>query len=378
MSVTRLFASDNTSSVHPEVMRALAAANDAGHRISYGDDDFTDTAVSLFRDIFGGDCALWFVYNGTAANVVAIRSLIKGYQSVLAPHTAHIEEDECGSLEALAGVKIEFLPESGGKISADDIPSRLGRLGFVHSVQPALVSVTQSTELGQRYSIDELQAIGRMCREQGLLLHMDGARIANAVAGELAASEPAWQNLSSDALSRRGREILSAMTVEAGVNALSLGGTKNGLMFGEGIVLMNGAQSNTDLSFYRKQTAQLASKMRYISAQFDAMYRGDVWLRNALHSNELARQLEAGINRLSSTVEGAAAGLRVKHPVSANALFAVIPHAVAKKLQERYQFYAWDEDSYRLMTSWDSTAEDVENLLQDLESLIKLNDNTGE
>jgi threonine aldolase len=347
-------------------MAAMAAANDAGHRISYGDDDFTDSASALFREIFGEDSALWFVYNGTAANVVAIRSLIKGYQAVLAPRTAHIEEDECGSLEAISGSKIEFLPQIGGKINADDIPGALGRLGFVHSVQPALVSITQSTELGQRYSLAELKAIGKVCAEHGLLLHMDGARIANAVAGELADTEPGWRDLSGDALVRRGREILAAMTADAGVHALSLGGTKNGLMFGEGIVLMNGAQANGDLPFYRKQTAQLASKMRYISAQFEAMYREDIWLRNALHANDLARRLEEGISDLAGRAPGA--GLRVKHPVAANALFVVMPHAAAKKLQETYHFYAWDKDSYRLMTSWDSREEDVDRFLGELEA----------
>ncbi len=370
MEISRYFASDNCSSVHPEVISALDGANRAGHRISYGDDDFTASAHRLMAELFGSTSRTWFVYNGTAANVVAVRSLLKGYQSVLAPRTSHIEEDECGALEAMGGMKIEFLPESGGKISAADIPSMLGRLGFVHSVQPAMVSVTQSNELGRVYTVEELQEIGRVCREHGLLFHMDGARIANAVARILVQREPGWESLSDSALTQRGREILSAMTVEAGVNALSLGGTKNGLMFGEGIVLMNGCGENGDLPFYRKQTAQLASKMRYISAQFDAMYGGSLWLRNALAANSLASRLAEGIDGRREQFAAAGHRLELKQEPEANAVFVIMPPAIAEKLQQKYKFYAWDEDSYRLMTSWDSGEKEVNEFLSDLDGLL--------
>lgn len=359
----RLFASDNCSTVHPRVMAALQKVNEAGHVISYGDDIYTEAALTQIQELFGAESGGFFVYNGTGANVIAIRSLLKGYESVLTADISHLNEDECGSLEALGGMKIEPLPHRHGKIRAADIPGGLGRRGFVHSVQPRLLSITQSNELGQVYSIEEMQEIGRVCREYDLLFHVDGARISNAVASLLMDEEPQWAGLSSAALIRRGREILSAMTLEAGVQLLSLGGTKNGLMFGECIVLMGQKtlQAQETLLFYRKQMTQLASKMRYISVQFEELYGSDLWLRNALHANSMARRLADGLTRLY----GQASENVFMYPVQANALFIILPPTLAEKLRPRYGFYDWNEGC-RLMCSWDSTAEDVDGFIAEL------------
>lgn len=367
MTENRLFASDNCSSVHPQVLQAIVRANEMGQVLSYGDDSCTIESRQLFRQIFGGESAIYYVYNGTAANVVAINSLLKSVQSVLAPSSAHIGEDEGGSLEAISGSKIEFLPAEAGKIRAEDIGLGLGHRGSVHRVQPGMVSITQSTELGQVYSIEELTAIGDVCREEGLIFHMDGARISNAVATELASVEPNWMNLSDSALISRSREILAAMTLDAGVQALSLGGTKNGLMFGEGIVLMNGLGSNTELRFFQKQNAQLASKMRYISAQFTAMYEGSMWVRNALNANHIASIVARGIDERRVKC---ASDISLLYPVQANAIFVRLPDYLAGALQKRFHFYDWTEGSYRIMTSWDSREEDAQLFLSELDVLI--------
>jgi threonine aldolase len=294
----------------------------------------------------------------------------------LTTEIAHLEMDECGSLEALGGMKIELLPHSGGKISPDDIPGKLRETGSVHHTQPGLVSLTQTTELGRRYSIEELQAIGRCCREHELFLHIDGARIANAVAGVLQEDEPEWQGLAGEKLMKRGREILMAMTLDVGVHALSLGGTKNGLMFGEAVILMNGCEKNTDFPFYRKQMAQLASKMRYISAQFGALFSTPLWLLNALHANQMARRLSEGIQRLETNHRDILLGskgskMKILHPVEANAVFVTLPKTWGERLQQSHRFYNWEPGSYRLMCSWDTRERDVDGLLEDLEGIIK-------
>jgi len=299
----RLFASDNSAAVHPRVMAALQEVNGGGHVLAYGNDVHTQAALAAIQELFGQPVSSFFVYNGTGANVVAIRSVLEGYESVLAPDIAHLNGNECGSLEALGGMKIEALPHRHGKIRAADIVPALRRRGVVHFVQPRLVSITQSNEFGQVYTAAEMQEIGRVCREHGLWFHVDGARIANAVAALLMDEEPEWQGLSAAVLRSRGREILAAITIDAGVDLLSFGGTKNGLMFGECIVIMNRAQADARarevIPFYRKQMTQLASKMRYISAQFREMFGGDLWLRNALHANAMARRLAEGVSRVA-------------------------------------------------------------------------------
>ncbi|AHC16319.1 threonine aldolase family protein [Salinispira pacifica] len=375
MSSDIFFASDNASGVHPEIFQAMEQANSIGHAVSYGEDGITEKFHAEMKTVFGANSRAYLVYNGTAANVISIRSLLKGYNSVLAPPTAHLEEDECGSLEAISGNKIEHLPHDGGKIRAEDIPAKLGRRGFVHSTQPGMVSITQSTELGLVYSPEELRAIGDLCREEGLLFHMDGARISNAVASVLASSHPGWARLSDDELISLGRDILRSMTLDAGVHALSLGGTKNGLMFGEAVILMNGAQENGDLEFYRKQGAQLASKMRYISAQFNALFGSSLWLKNALRANEAARRLQQGVNEIISRhrdvlTNDRGGKIRIIHPPQANAVFLTIPRKWGAALQDRFRFYNWDEESYRLMCSWDTADETVDDFLSMLEGLI--------
>lgn len=375
MNRDSFFASDNASGVHPEVFKAMKHADSLGHAISYGDDGITEKFRAEMTGIFGENSRSYLVYNGTAANVISIRSLLKGYQSVLAPATAHLEEDECGSLEAISGNKIEHLPHDGGKIRAEDIPGKLGRRGFVHSTQPGMVSITQSTELGLVYSPEELREIGELCRKEGLLFHMDGARISNAVASVLASSHPGWMQLSDTELISRGREILRSMTLEAGVHALSLGGTKNGLMFGEAIILMNGAEENADLEYYRKQGAQLASKMRYISAQFSTLFNGTLWLKNALQANAAAARLHKGIDEIISRhrdllTDNRGGKIRIIYPPQANAVFLTIPRSWGSPLQDRFRFYNWDEESYRLMCSWDTADETVDDFLTMLEGLI--------
>jgi threonine aldolase len=329
------FASDNNSGVHPEVLEAMAAVN-RGHTVAYGDDVYTSAAVEAFRRVFGEDVEVYFVFTGTGANVLSLHTLTRSYEGVVCAETAHIHEDECGAPEKFAGCKLLTVPTENGKITADQVRPFLRSIGFEHHPQPSLVSITQATELGTVYRPEEIQEITRFAHDQGMRVHMDGARICNAAA---ALDLP-----------------LSAVTGDAGVDVLSFGGTKNGLMYGEAVVFFDPSLGK-DFKYIRKQGMQLASKMRFMAAQFQAFFSNDLWLRSARHANRMARLL--------AERAGAVPGVHISRDVEANGVFAVLPREAIPRLQEAFFFYVWDEDAseVRWMTSFDTTEEDIDRFV---------------
>ncbi|HEX8097117.1 MAG TPA: low specificity L-threonine aldolase [Pyrinomonadaceae bacterium] len=331
MKETRGFASDNNAGVHPEILKAIEAAN-GGHTVAYGDDPYTAAAVQKFRGHFGEDVVVYFVFNGTGANVLGLQSVASSYQAVVCTEAAHINVDECGAPEKFTGCKLLTVPTEDGKLRAEQIEPLLHAVGNEHHVQPKVISVSQATEFGTVYTPEEIKALAEFAHANGMLLHMDGARIANAAAG----------------LNVPLRDI----TADAGVDILSFGGAKNGMMYGEAVVFFDG-KLGEDFKFIRKQGTQLASKMRFIAAQLDALLTDDLWLRNARHSNRMARLLAAELESIPR--------VRVTQKVEANAVFAVIPREHVPALQEEYFFYVWNEErsEVRLMASFDTTEEDI-------------------
>ena len=332
------FASDNYAPAHPEVLAAIIAAND-GHAVAYGADPWTARAEQLLRAHFGEQAVSYLVFNGSAANVLCLRALCRPWESVVCAAQAHINVDEGGAPERIAGVKLHAVPTTDAKLTPAHIEGRLQRRGDEHVVQPRVVSITQSTELGTRYSPDELHALAQFAHEHGLLVHVDGARLANAAAG----------------LGVSLREI----TTDAGVDAVSFGGTKNGLLLGEAVVFLDPALAE-GVRYLRKQTLQLASKGRFLAAQFIALLEGDLWRRNAEHANAMA-------TRLADALTGVP-GVRLTQPVQANALFAVLAADVTERLQRDWPFYTWDAQTgeVRLVCSWDTTTEEVDAFAADV------------
>jgi threonine aldolase len=328
----RGFASDNYSGVHPEVLAAIHAAN-VGHETAYGEDRYTRRLQDVFRDHFGRQASAYPVFNGTGANVVALQALTSRWASVVCTATAHIHVDECGAPEKVAGLKLLPVQTPDGKLTPElmDVEAR----GFtdVQRAQPQVVSVTQTTELGTAYSVEELATLCEHAHRLGMRVHMDGSRVANAAAF---LGVP-----------------LRTFTTDVGVDALSFGGTKNGLMVGEVVVVL-APDAAPGLEYVRKASMQLASKMRFISAQFEALLGTDLWLRSASHANAMARRLEAAVRD--------APGLAILRPVQSNAVFACLPKEVTARLQRRFRFYTWDETSgeVRWMTTFDTTEQDVD------------------
>ena len=335
MIVKKTFASDNYAGVHPEIMAALAEANH-GHEGSYGADKYTKEAEARFKSMFGERAEVFFVYNGTGANVLALSAMTRSYMAVICPDLAHINVDESTAPEKFTGCKLLTVPAPDGKLTPEQIENRIIRVGDQHHPQARVVSISQTTEYGTLYTPEEVSAIAEAAHRHGLLLHMDGSRISNAAAA-----------LGLD---------FKTFTSEAGVDVLSFGGTKNGLMFGEAVVFFN-----TDLSkefqFLRKQGMQLHSKMRFIAAQFNAMLTNDLWKRNAQHANRMAAKLAAGLSDIK--------GVTLTQKVQANGIFAILPPAVISEIQEHTFFYVWNDKTseIRLMCSWDTTEEDVEGFL---------------
>ncbi|MFN8160085.1 MAG: beta-eliminating lyase-related protein [Solirubrobacterales bacterium] len=334
----RGFASDNCSGVHPEVLAAIAAAN-SGHVPAYGADQWTAGAQELFREHFGPDARALPVFNGSGANVVALAAVTRPWQAVICPATAHLHVDECGAPERVAGVKLITVETPDGKLTPGLLDSAFPweRLGDEHASQPRVVSISNSTELGTVYSPSELRALADAAHGRDLLLHVDGARIANAA---VAAGTG-----------------LGELTTGAGADLLSFGGTKNGLLFGEAVVFLAPGLGR-EAEFVRKQLLQLASKMRFAGAQLEALLGDGLWERNAARANEMAARLGSAI----SSIEGA----ELAHPVQANAVFARLPAEVIERLEfdedGSRAFYVWDAPSgtVRLMCSWDTTPEDVD------------------
>ncbi len=336
------FASDNGSGVHPDVMDALVKAN-SGHVTGYGDDPYTEAAVETFRGVYGSEIDVYFVFNGTGANVSVLSALTRSYNSVICAKAAHVDVDECGALENAAGCKLIALPSEDGKIAPEQLDKFRQLKGVVHHPQPAGITITQATEWGTIYTPDELKALCSYCHDNGLFVHMDGARLANAAVS----------------LKTGLREI----TGNAGVDVLSFGGTKNGLMFGEAVVFFNRDLAG-HYEFHRKQGCQLASKMRYISVQFDTLLKNDLWRRNAANANRTAALLA---EKLSVFPE-----VRFLHPVQANGIFAELPKEIIPALQDKYFFYEMDPDTgmCRFMCSFDTTEEDVNGFINALTEII--------
>jgi threonine aldolase len=328
----RGFASDNNAGVHPLVLNALKSVND-GHEIAYGDDQHTQRVIRRMKKIFGEESEIFFVFIGTAANVLGLSSITQSYNAIITTDTAHIHVDECGAPEKFTGCKLLTTPTPNGKLTIDLIKQHMHGFGFEHHVQPGVISITQATELGTVYTIDEIRAIADYAHENGLLLHMDGARISNAA-------------VSLDA-------GFYEMTGGAGVDVLSFGGTKNGLMYGEAVVFFN-KELCRDFKYRRKQGMQLASKMRYIAAQFEIFLENDLWKETAAHANRMAQKLHEAVRGIPS--------VDITRPVEANAVFARIPASMIPKLQEKFFFYVWDEatSEVRWMCSFDTQEKDIE------------------
>ena len=329
--IYRSFASDNNAGVHAEVLKALEKVNE-GHVIAYGDDPHSDRARAKLKEIFGEETGIFFVYNGTAANVLGLSSLTRSYNSIICAETAHIHTDECGAPEKFTGCKLLSVPSQNGKLTVEGIKQHMHGFGFEHHSQPAVISITQATEMGTVYTPDEIQEITTYAHSRNLLVHMDGARIANAAVS-------------------LGLGLLD-ITGRVGVDVLSFGGTKNGLMFGEAIIFFNPALAE-NFKYLRKQGMQLASKMRYISAQFEAYLTGDLWKKSAERANTMARMLAEEVRRIPQ--------IKITQEVQANGVFAIVPPEIIPDLQKEYFFYMWNEDTseVRWMCSFDTSPDDI-------------------
>ncbi len=343
----RHFASDNNAGAHPEVLAALAGAN-AGHVAGYGDDPYTQRAETAFRALLGDEARVFFAFNGTGANVIALASALRPYQAVICPQAAHLDVDECGAYERFAGGKLIDVPVTNGKLTPDDVERQMRGIGDPHHVQPGAVSISQSSEVGTVYTLEELRALAAVAHKRGMLFHIDGARLANAAAA-----------LGAD---------LRTLLTETGVDACTFGGTKNGLLFGEAIVFPKPrpaiAAAIAALPFTRKQGMQLASKMRFVSAQFEALLRDDLWLRSAANANRMARLLADRVRAIG--------GVRIVYPVEANGVFAALPPAAIAPLQRERRFYVWNEAEsvVRWMCSWDTTEDDVRSFADAVERTV--------
>ncbi len=342
---SRAFASDNAAGVHPVVMEALHEAN-TGHALAYGSDRWTTEMNERMRELFGNDTQAYLVWGGTGANVMALASMLGPAQAVLCTNWSHINVDETGAPERILGAKLIDLPCPDGKLVPAQIEEQAHALGVMHHAQPGVISLTQSTELGTIYSPDEIAALCDTAHRLGMSVHMDGARLANAVAA-----------------TGGTRESLRAMTVDAGVDVLSFGATKNGMMYGEAVVYLNDRFSAV-APFVRKQVTQLPSKMRYVSAQFNALLRDDLWLDLARHSNAMALRLYEATRSHSAVVYDAAP--------TVNSVFPHLPPAAIEELRNWCFFWDWDVSSHqvRWMTAWDTTPEDVDGFAAGVSQLL--------
>ena len=331
MKPARSFASDNNAGVHPEVLRAVAEAN-RGHAVGYGDDPYTVSVVQKFKRQFGSDIEVFLVFNGTAANCLGLKALTNSYHAVICGEAAHIYTDECGAPEKFTGCKLLPVPVTNGKLTIESVSHAYHGIDDPHHVQPRVISITQATEVGTVYQPNEIKALARFAHQRGMFLHMDGARIANAAAS-------------------LGQTLRQA-TRDLGVDVLSFGGTKNGAMGAEAVVFFD-QKLGHDFLYLRKQGMQLASKMRFISAQFDALFTGDLWHKNAQHANRMARLLQTQLRKISQ--------VKIVYKVEANGVFAKIPRPAIAKLQRRYFFYVWNKQQsvVRWMCSFDTTEQDV-------------------
>lgn len=342
--IMRSFASDNNSTVHPLVMDALAKAN-TDHALGYGDDRWTQEATLLIKEHFTQQSVPFFLFNGTGSNVLALQILTRPYNSILCAHTAHINVDECGSPVKMTGCQLCSIVTPDGKLTPNLITPHIHGLDDQHHSQPGVIYLSQCTELGTVYTVNELKAITSLAHQYGMYVHMDGARIANA----------------ADYLGLTLKQI----TVDCGIDVLSFGGTKNGLMMGECVVVFN-ENLTREAKYYRKQSAQLASKMRYLSCQFIAYLTDELWRKNAHHANQMAQLLYSELSQIE--------GIHFTQSVQTNALFLTMPRPMIDQLLKSYFFYFWNEatDEIRLVTSFDTTREDILEFIK----LAKVTQNT--
>ena len=336
----RGFASDNYSGVHPEILEAIARAN-GGHQGAYGDDHYTAKLDELARETFGSQAAIFPVFNGTGANVTALQSLLPRWGAVICASTAHINVDENGAPERIGGMKLLPVDAEDGKLTPELIDREAWGWGDEHRAQPLAVSITQATELGTVYTPQEIETITSHAHSKGMRVHLDGSRLGNAAAS---LGVP-----------------LRALTTDVGVDIVSLGGTKNGMLLGEGVLTLH-TELAADMKYLRKMNMQLGSKMRFISAQLLELYGTDLWHRSASHSNAMAALL-------GQAVQGSQ-GAELVYPVQANGVFAQLPNAVADKLRETFRFYDWDRAAghVRWMCSFDTTEDDVRAFIAALNS----------
>lgn len=329
----RSFASDNSAGIHPDVLQAIIDVN-VGHVPAYGDDPYTESAERAFRQQFGDDIGVFFVYGGTGANVLGLDAVTEPYHAILCAESSHINVDECGAPERHLGCKLIPIPTADGKLRPADVEPHLKGFGVPHHAQPRVLAITQATELGTVYQPAEIQALAEVVHQHDMVVHMDGARISNAAAS-------------------LGLE-LSAITRDVGVDVLSFGGAKSGLLFGEAVVFFSTGETLHRVPYLRKQNMQLASKMRFIAGQFEVLLTDELWRRNAEHANRMAGILADRVGGID--------GVTLTQPVESNAVFARIPMAAIRPLQERCFFYVWDADrgEVRWMTAFDTTEEDID------------------
>jgi len=348
--VWRGFASDNYAGVHPELFEAMMAVNE-GHEKAYGDDFVTGELTKVFKEHFGSSAEVFPVFNGTGANVVALAAVLDRWEAVICAETAHINADEGGAPEKMAGIKLWTVPTPEGKLTPELIKPHLFDIGSVHRAQIAAISITQTTELGTLYSVAEVKALAEFAHENNLVLHMDGARLSNAAAA-------------LDASFR-------AFTTDAGVDLVSFGGTKIGALAAEAVVVLNSDRLAKSIPFLRKTSMQLPSKMRFVSVQLMALLDNDLAIRSARHANAMAKALDAGVRELAELSGGR---VSVPNPTQANAVFPLLPSEIIETLQEKYWFYLWDHRTgqVRWMCAWDTRPEDVQGLLDALRSALKV------
>ncbi len=339
-----IFASDNSAGVHPRIRQAINAAS-AKHAVAYGKDRYTEAAVARFQEHFGKNIDVYFVFGGTGANVLGLQAITEPFHAIICADGAHINVDECGAPEKFTGCKLLPVPSENGKISIDSIEKALYGIGDQHHVQPRVVSISQTTEQGTVYTAREVKALAAFAHDRGLLLHMDGARICNAAVS----------------LGLKLRQI----TADVGVDVLSFGGAKNGMMYGEAVVFFDRTRAQ-QFKYIRKQGAQLPSKMRFISAQFEALLSDGLWQKNAEHANRMAANLARQLR--------AVPGVRLEpEHVDANAVFAVLPRRSIELLLQDYFFHIWNEDTAqcRFMTAFDTTAKDVKDLVAAIKQSLR-------
>ncbi|GAA1023605.1 threonine aldolase [Acrocarpospora pleiomorpha] len=333
------FGSDNHAGVHPEVMAAISAAN-VGDAVAYGADRWTREMEGAFRAAFGEQASAYAMFNGTGANVVGLGLMLRSFDGVICPASAHINGHEAGAAERILGTKLLAVETDDGKLRPGDVLGQLGALGNEHHSQPKVVSISQVTECGTLYTANEVAALAEVAHAHGLYLHMDGARLANAAA-EAGCS-------------------LRALTTDAGVDVLSFGGTKNGALGAEALVILR-PELDASALFLRKQGMQLASKMRFVAVQLTALLTDDLWRRNASHANTMAHRLADGI----------AGQFTLRYPVESNAVFPILTEKAIVELSQRHHFSIWDRPAgvIRLVTSFDTTPNDVDALITDLQAL---------